>query len=66
MVGEVDPYGGIDSTPWVLTFAAKPVVYSLEHIRTFRERPPHPPQDIRISESEMDDLIAYLQSLGAD
>ena len=66
VVGDHDPYGGIDSTPWFPTFAAQPGIYPPAHIRTFNERPPHPPQDIRISGSEMDDLMAYVESLAAD
>lgn len=65
-VGDYEPYGGIDSTPWFPTFTAQPGIYPPARIRTFNERPPHPPQDIRISASEMDDPIACVESLAAD
>ena len=64
--GDVDPDGGIDSTPWFMTSAAKPGIYPPARIRGILERPPHPPRNILISEPEMDDLIAYRESLGTD
>ena len=63
VVGDYNPKGGIDSTPWFSTFARRPAVYPPERIRTFGERPPHPPLEIKISEREMGDLIAFVESL---
>ncbi len=63
VIGDYNPQGGIDSTPWFTTFARRPAVYPPERIRTFSERPPHPPREIKISEREMEDLIAFIASL---
>lgn len=63
VVAEENRLAGIESTPWFKTMAAKPAIYPPERFRTFSERPPHPPQKIKISKAEMEDLIAYVQSL---
>lgn len=55
--------GGIDSTPSLIIFARDPDIYPPERIRTFREHPPHPPQNVEITKREMVDLIAYVESL---
>ncbi len=63
VVAEENRLAGIESTPWFKTMARKPAIYPPERFRTFSERPPHPPQKIKISKAEMEDLIAYVQSL---
>lgn len=65
VIGLNDPLGGIDMTPWFLTMARKPATYPPRRIRTFGERPPHPPQKIDITDAEMADLIAYIPTLTA-
>ena len=66
VVGDDNPMGGIDSTPSFFIFARKPDIYPPERIRTFRERPPHPPQKVEITKREMEDLIAYVKGLKDD
>jgi len=63
VVAEENRLSGIESTPWFKTMAHRPEVYPPERFRTFAERPPHPPQKIKITKREMDDLIAYIESL---
>ncbi|MFQ5786009.1 MAG: hypothetical protein ACE5H8_14470 [Alphaproteobacteria bacterium] len=63
VIGDYNVYGGIDSTPWFRTFARKPETYPPERIRTFSERPPHPPLKIDVSDREMADLIAFIATL---
>jgi len=63
VVAEENRLAGIESTPWFKTMARRPEVYPPERFRTFAERPPHPPQKIDITKREMEDLIAYVESL---
>ncbi len=63
VVSDEDLYTGIDSTPKFQTFAAKPETYPPRRIRTFDERPPHPPQELDVSDDELEDLIAYIRTL---
>jgi mono/diheme cytochrome c family protein len=63
VIGDYNRLGGIDSTPWFMTFARKPAVYPPGRLRTFSERPPHPQLRIDLSERERDDLVAYIESL---
>ncbi len=63
VVGPQNPYGSIEMTPSFFIFARKPGTYPPARIRSFSERPPHPQFEFKVSEREMDDLIAYIATL---
>ncbi len=63
VVGPQNPHGSIESTPSFLIFARMPGSYPPQRIRTLSERPPHPQFEIKVSERELDDLIAHIATL---
>ena len=63
VVGPQNPHRSIESTPSFLIFARMPGSYPPQRIRTLPERPPHPQFEFKVSEREMDDLMAYIATL---
>ncbi len=63
VVDPQNPHGSIESMPSFLIFARMPGSYPPQRIRTLPERQPHPQFEFKVSERELDDLIAHLATL---
>ncbi len=62
VIGDHNPYGGINSTPSFWIFARKPEIYD-ERLRTFDQRRPHLSMDFDVSETDIENLSAYVATL---
>jgi mono/diheme cytochrome c family protein len=65
VVGDHNPYGGIESTLSFKAMAKRPQRYPPDRFRRFKTRPPHPPfaDDIEMSPQDMEDLISFVATL---
>jgi mono/diheme cytochrome c family protein len=63
VVSAAKPYGGIDSTPSFLLMSEHPDDYR-PRVLTLKARPPHKALDLdELSNDDLEDLIAYIDSL---
>ncbi len=61
-IGDHNPSGGINSTPSYWIFARKPEIYR-ERLRTFDQRRPHLSMVFDVSETDIENLLAYVTTL---
>ena len=62
VIGDHNPYGGINSTPSFWIFARKPQIY-VERLRTFDQRRPHLSRDMDVSADDIRHIMAYVETL---
>ncbi|MEM7223822.1 MAG: hypothetical protein AAF495_12625 [Pseudomonadota bacterium] len=62
VIGDHNPYGGINSTPSFFIFARKPQVYT-ERVMTFDQRRPHIALDLDVELPEIEHIQAYVDTL---
>jgi len=62
VIGDHNPYGGVNNSPSFYVFAERPEVYE-ERLRTFDQRRPHLSRDMRVSPRDIADIIAYVKTL---
>lgn len=62
VIGEHNPYGGINSTPSFYIMSEKPESYR-ERVLSVRDRRPHLAQDLDVKNEDLDDILAYILTL---
>ena len=62
VIGDYNPYGGINSTPSFWIFARKPEVYT-ERLRTFDQRRPHLGIELTLKPQQIEDILTYVGGL---
>ena len=62
VIGDHNPYGGINSTPSFWIFARKPEVYT-ERLRTFDQRRPHIGIELTLKPEQIEDILSYVGGL---
>ncbi len=62
VIGDYNPYGGVNNSPSFYVFAERPEVYR-ERLRTFDQRRPHLSRDMQVSANEIQDIMAYVATL---
>lgn len=62
VIGDHNPYGGVNNSPSFYVFAERPEVYE-ERLRTFDQRRPHLSRDMRVSPKDIADIMAYVEKL---
>ena len=62
VIGDHNPYGGINSTPSFWIFARKPEVYT-ERLRTFDQRRPHLGIELTLKPEQIEDILSYVGGL---
>lgn len=62
VIGDYNPYGGVNNSPSFYVFAERPEVYR-ERLRTFDQRRPHLSRDMQVSPKEIQDIMAYVATL---
>jgi mono/diheme cytochrome c family protein len=62
VIGDHNPYGGVNNSPSFYVFAERPEVYE-ERLRTFDQRRPHLSRDMRVSPNDIADIMAYVVTL---
>ena len=62
VIGDHNPYGGINSTPSFWIFARKPEVYT-ERLRTFDQRRPHLGIELTLEPEQIEDILTYVGGL---
>jgi len=62
VIGDYNPYGGVNNSPSFYIFAERPEVYR-ERLRTFDQRRPHLSRDMQVSPKEIQDIMAYVETL---
>ena len=62
VIGDYNPYGGINSTPSFWIFARKPEVYT-ERLRTFDQRRPHLGIELTLEPQQIEDILTYVGGL---
>ena len=62
VIGDHNPYGGINSTPSFWIFARKPEVYT-ERLRTFDQRRPHIGIELTLKPEQIEDILTYVGGL---
>lgn len=62
VIGDYNPYGGVNNSPSFYVFAERPEVYR-ERLRTFDQRRPHLSRDMQVSAKEIQDIMAYVATL---
>jgi mono/diheme cytochrome c family protein len=65
VIGDQNPYGGINSTPSFWIFARKPQIYT-ERLRTFEVRRPHIALKLDLKDREVENILAYVGGLKPD
>ena len=65
VIGDHNPYGGINSTPSFFIFARKPEVYD-ERVMTFDQRRPHIALELDVELPQIRDIKAYVDTLETD
>lgn len=65
VIGDHNPYGGINSTPSFWIMAKKPEVYSAK-VLTFHQRRPHAALEFDVTKQDVADIHAYIQTLKRD
>ncbi len=62
VIGDYNPYGGINSTPSFWIFARKPEVYT-ERLRTFDQRRPHLGIKLTLKPEQIEDILTFVGGL---
>ncbi len=62
VIGDHNPYGGVNNSPSFYIFAERPEVYR-DRLRTFDQRRPHLSRDMQVSPREIQDIMAYVETL---
>ncbi len=62
VIGDHNPYGGVNNSPSFYIFAERPEVYR-ERLRTFDQRRPHISRDMQVSPKDIEDIMAYVEPL---
>lgn len=62
VIGDYNPYGGVNNSPSFYIFAERPEVYR-ERLRTFDQRRPHLGRDMDVSAEKIRDIMAYVETL---
>ncbi|MDH3264586.1 MAG: hypothetical protein OEM24_11370 [Paracoccaceae bacterium] len=62
VIGDYNPYGGINSTPSFWIFARRPEVYT-ERLRSFEARRPHIALKLDLADREVENILAYVGAL---
>ena len=62
VIGDYNPYGGVNNSPSFYVFAERPEVYR-ERLSTFDQRRPHLARDMDVSPKEIEDIKAYVETL---
>ena len=62
VIGDHNPYGGVNNSPSFYVFAERPEVYK-ERLRTFDQRRPHLSRDMNVSPKDIADIMAYVETL---
>ena len=62
VIGDHNPYGGINSTPSFWIFARKPELY-MERLTTFDQRRPHRSMTFDVAPRDIEDIKAYVRTL---
>ena len=62
VIGDYNPYGGVNNSPSFYVFAERPEVYT-ERLRTFDQRRPHLSRDMKVSAEEIRHIMAYVETL---
>ena len=62
VIGDHNPYGGVNNSPSFYVFAERPEVYR-ERLRTFDQRRPHISRNMEVSPKEIADIQAYVDTL---
>lgn len=62
VIGDYNPYGGVNNSPSFYVFAERPEVYQ-ERLRTFDQRRPHLSRDMNVSPKDIADIMAYVDTL---
>ncbi|MDX1575274.1 MAG: hypothetical protein R3285_03710 [Kiloniellales bacterium] len=62
VIGDYNPYGGVNNSPSFYIFAERPQVYR-ERLRTFDQRRPHLSRDMDVSAEDIRHIMAYVETL---
>ncbi len=62
VIGDYNPYGGVNNSPSFYVFAERPEVYQ-ERLRTFDQRRPHLSRDMDVSAEDIRHIMAYVETL---
>jgi mono/diheme cytochrome c family protein len=62
VIGDYNPYGGVSNSPSFYIFSERLEVYR-ERLQTFDQRRPHLSRDLRLPPKDLQDVIAYVESL---
>lgn len=62
VIGDYNPYGGINSTPSFWIFARKQSLY-MERLSTFDQRRPHRSMTFHVKPRDIEDIKAYVRTL---
>ncbi len=62
VIGDYNPYGGVNNSPSFYVFAERPEVYR-ERLRTFDQRRPHISRNMQVSPKEIQDIMAYVETV---
>lgn len=62
VIGDYNPYGGVNNSPSFYIFAERPEVYR-ERLRTFDQRRPHLSRSMDVSAEEIRHIMAYVETL---
>ena len=65
VIGDCNPMGGINSTPSFWIMARKPNTYS-PTVMTFQERRPHASLEFDLTDRDVENIHAYIQTLKQD
>ena len=62
VIGDYNPYGGVNNSPSFYVFSERPEVYK-ERLRTFDQRRPHLSRAMDVSPEQIEDIMAYVETL---
>lgn len=62
VIGDYNPLGGASSTPSFYIFSERLELYR-ERLRTFDQRRPHLGRNLRVPPKDIEDIIAYIETL---
>lgn len=62
VIGDYNPLGGVSNTPSFYIFSERLGLYR-ERLKTFDQRRPHLGRDLRVPPKDLDDIIAYIETL---
>lgn len=62
VIGDYNPYGGVNNSPSFYIFAERLEVYR-DRLRTFDQRRPHLSREMKVPPKDLQDIIAYVETV---